>query len=486
MRNGVRGGTIGRTVGSWRAPRSLLTAVCAATIMLAAFPATSHCQSDSVAPPDTLEHPRPVALHATIRGWGESTWLLILDRSAADGGRLTNRGILQRFHEAIDAEYWLDQISTRYGPVDEYRWQRSPSGARFWTGSINHQDLIAGLVIKAPVDLGRGWTVALRFDKEDTPPIDRNFLRLEFAKAWRGGASAFFEGSLEAYKPEMDLTLGGGFADQAGEVSASVTWLDAFNDVIYQGLEVWPGFADTAIDYEKQAFALRATAERRFGPHLRLEADAAVMLPARVRAYRQLAADSGFVQAEEFAFVAGLAEWAFSPKLSAGGFANWVRAVTDRTPLPQGGPENDYHLVEQTTRAGAYALWQVLRDWRIEAWVVHEWRPERRELRGGVGEDVDYEDRAWRGSAGVVYRAPGGFRAEAAFEMDLRDVIRGEGQVPKGQSLDHHNTRLRLEIGWEFGARFRAEAGYRIDLDGDEYTHGDWYDGAHGGFILHW
>ncbi len=103
-----------------------------------------------------------------------------------------------------------------------------------------------------------------------------------------------------------------------------------------------------------------------------------------------------------------------------------------------------------------------------------------------VGEDVDYEDRSWLGAAALTFRLPVGFRAEGAFEMDLRDVIRGDGQVPLAQSLDYHNTRLRLEIGWEFGTRFRAEAGYRIDLDGDNYSHGDWFDGAHGAFIVHW
>ncbi|NIM49380.1 MAG: hypothetical protein GTN78_01945 [Gemmatimonadales bacterium] len=118
--------------------------------------------------------------------------------------------------------------------------------------------------------------------------------------------------------------------------------------------------------------------------------------------------------------------------------------------------------------------------------MAHEWRLETRESRLVVGEDVDYEDRSWLGAAALTFRLPVGFRAEGAFEMDLRDVIRGDGQVPLAQSLDYHNTRLRLEIGWEFGTRFRAEAGYRIDLDGDNYSHGDWFDGAHGAFIVHW
>ena len=451
-------------------------------------PGRALAQADSAsAPADSAARTRAdtAALHATIAGWAEETWLLILDRGGADGGRLTERGILLRFHEGIDAEYWADQISTRYGLVDEYRWQTSASGARFWSGSINMVDMIDGFEIKAPASLGRGWTAAVRFDQGRSPPIDRNLLRLRFTKTW-GRPFVFFGGSLHAYKPELDLTLGAGLADPGGRTTVSLTWLDSFSDAIYQGLEVWEGFADTAIDYERQAFALRAAVERRLGRHFRAEVDAAVMLPARIRAYAQVAPDSGFVQREEFAFAAGLVEWAFTPRLAVGGIAHWVRAVTDRSPLPDGGAENDYLLTEETTRLGAYVLWRPLRDWRFESWVTHEWRPERRDYRGGAGDDVNYEDRAWRGSTGVTYRAPAGFRAEAAFEMDLRDVIRGDGQVPAQESLDHHNTRIRLEIGWEFGNTLRVEAGYRIDLDGDDYQDKSWYDGAHGGFILHW
>jgi hypothetical protein len=436
--------------------------------------------SPAVAQTDTT------TLHATIKGWAERTWLLIADRGAADGGRLTDRGILIRFHEQIDAEYVLDNVSARFGLTDEYAWWQRSSGVRYWTGSVNHQDLISGFEVKAPVELGRGWTVAARFDKEDTPPINRNFVRIGFRKQWRSGPFIVFGGSLQSFKPEIDLTAGGGFKDPGGEARLTLTWLDAFNDAIYQGLVVYEGFADTAVDYEKQAFALRASVERRVGRHLRVEADGAVKIPSQIRAYRQVAPDSGFRQEEEFAFVGGLLEWAFSPQLSAGAFASWTRAVTDRTPLPQGEPEDDYRLVEETTRLGGYALWQLLPRWRIEAWVARERRPERRTFRSGAGEDVDYEDRSWLGQFAVLYRALSGFRADAAVEMDLRDVIRGDRQVPATESLGQHNTRLRLEVGWNFATSFQLAVGYRIDLDGDDHTDHGSFDGAHGRFVLHW
>jgi hypothetical protein len=88
----------------------------------------------------------------------------------------------------------------------------------------------------------------------------------------------------------------------------------------------------------------------------------------------------------------------------------------------------------------------------------------------------------------VRWLAGFGLKAEAALELDLRDVVRGEErEVPSVESdLARHNTRLRLELGWRFGNRFWVDGGYRIDLDGDTGTDHGSFDGAHGRFALFW
>ena len=147
----------------------------------------------------------------------------------------------------------------------------------------------------------------------------------------------------------------------------------------------------------------------------------------------------------------------------------------------------DYVLTEKTTRAGGYVLLDLGDRWRTETWLAREARPERRADRSGSDGDVDYEDQSWMGAAILEYRPSGGFRAHAAFEMDLRDVLKGDGEVPvRGGSLDQHNTRLRFDLGWRFGDQFQALAGYRIDLDGDPKYNRGLFDGAHGRFVMYW
>jgi hypothetical protein len=427
------------------------------------------------------------SLHATTLGWSERTWLYVLDRGAVDGGRLSDLGWLQRFHPDIDDEQAIDEISVHPGLGDEFAWWLPANGARYWAGSINHRDLIAGMDVKARIGLGRGWRVGFTFDKEDRPGLERNLPRLAVEKQWTPGIFAFGEGTLDALKPEMDVTVGGGWRDAHGEARASVTILDAFSDVIYQGLVVWAGFADTALDYEKHPYALRGTVHRRLGGRLRVELDVGAALPSTVRAYRQTATDSGFRQDEQFGMAAGLVEWSIVPRLRAGGLARWVRTVMDRTPLPLGRPEDDFRLVERTTQVGGFVLVQLTPRWRVESWLLREVRPQTKDYRTDAQPDVDYEDRAWRGQTFVRYLARFGLKAEAAFELDVRDVIRGLGQVPSiDPSLGRHNTRLRLELGWRFGNRFWVDGGYRIDLDGDVGTDHGRFDGAHGRAVLFW
>jgi hypothetical protein len=422
-----------------------------------------------------------------VLGWADRTWLYLLDRGAVEGGRLNDQGVLMRFHTDIDDEYAIDDISVRPGLTDQYHWQYAENGARYWGGSINHRMLAAGMDVKAGIGLGRGWRVGFRFDKEDRPGLRRSLPRFGVEKSWRRGAFVFGEGTLLADKPEMDVSVGGGWRDRSGEVRVSFTALDAFSQAIYQGLDVDRAFAPTALDYEKQPYAVRGTVHRRLGKHLRLEVDAGAAFPSRIRAYDQIVTDSGFRQDEQFGMASGLVEWTTLRSLRVGAMATWVRTTMDRSPLPTGRPDDDFRLVEKTTQAGGYVLFSPLPRWHAEAWLLREHRPQSKEFRTAAQPNVDYEDRAWRGQMLVRYLATFGLKGEAALEMDLRDVVRGDGQVPSVEgSVGRRNTRLRLEVGWRFGNRFWVEGGYRMDLDGDVGTGHGSFDGAHGRFVMFW
>ncbi len=438
------------------------------------------------AAPHAVAQDHATPLHGTVFRWSERTWLLLLDREAIAGGRLSDDGMLGRFNAGIDDEYELDRISTAFAPTDEFIWQRRENGVRYAAGSINHRYLHSTLEARARVRLGRGWAARFRFDKEDGPSIARNLPRFALEKRWPVGISGLLEGTLTPDKPSMDVTVGARFQSSTGHVRVTATFLDAVSDAIYQGLDVHPAFADTALDYSGPPFAFRITLDQHLGHHLRVEFDGGWMPQSTVRAYSQTLPDSGFAQAEQFAMAGGLLEWTTFSAVRAGLTATWVGTEFGRNPFPFGRREDAFDLEEQTVQYGGYLLADPIPPLRLEGWVVREVRRHLKQLRDPTLEGTDYEDRSWKGQVIARFLAPIGFRASAALEFDFRDIIRGVREVPGLQPQNRHGSRLKLEVGWRLPNRVWLEGGYRLDLDGDEHTHGDWFDGAHGRVALFW
>ena len=430
-------------------------------------------------------------LQATLAGWAEDTWLRLLDRDAARDGRLSDRGILQRFNSTIDPDYQINLIRARFGLLDDAEWYRRPRGARYWGGSVNTRDFAAGAQFKEAVPLGRRWSAKVDFTKQDLPELTRSLVRLGFTRSGDGGFFSTIEGTLVPLKASSDLEVGAGWRRPHGELALYVAVLDAFNDLIYQDLKVLNAAADTALDYERQPVTVRADADWRVTPHWRLEARAGVMLPATIRAYAQLSPDSGFRQHERYGFGGVLVEWHGSERVTLGGFATYVRAVTDRAPLPDGRALDDFRLTERTLEAGGLLLARVAPDWVIEGWLARNWRPERRTYRAPPGApaappDVDYEDVAWSGQAALERRPARGFTGGLTYELDLRDVTRGAGGVAAREgSLARHNNEVRFEFGWRAAGRWAFQLGLGFDLDPGMWPRG-WFGGGHGRFILYW
>jgi hypothetical protein len=252
--------------------------------------------------------------------------------------------------------------------------------------------------------------------------------------------------------------------------------LDAFNDFVYQVLEVWPGFAETAVDHERQPFAMRASFDLSPLTSVRLYGDVGALLQSRFRSYDQREPERGFRQSEQYGHVGGVLEFSIGPQIRTGVMGTYVRAMTNREPLTAGEASDDYSLLEQTAQTSAFVLADLAARWRLETWIGHTWRPERRDYGDEGQANVDYEDRAWSGAATGRYRAPSGLRADLAVEMDLRNVIRGDEQVPRLEFLGRDNSNQRLIL----------DLGFRVDVDGDSQDHHKVFDGAHGRFVMRW
>ena len=454
-------------------PITPLRAVLALLFLLPAATTPARAQSDTL------------GLHTTLAGWADDALLHILDRDAARGGRLSDRGILQRFWFDIDPDYQINLMRMRFDLVDDDEWSRHASGVRYWSGSINTRDEAIEAEFKARVQLADRWSADVNLRHQSLLELTRSLVRLRVRHTAGSGVYTALEGAFSFHKPSSDVGFVAGWQRGNNQIEIALTALDAFNNFIYGGLKVENTPADTALDYQRQPFLLHAQADLSLGPRWRIEGRAGVMRPTTVRAFVQAVPDSGFLQDERYGYAGVLAEWLPSNHMTASGFATVIRAVTNRTPLPNGGPVNDYRLTERTAELGGSLLVRPAPRWLLEGWLGRSWRPEGRVYRSGAAPDVNYEDVAWSGQAVVMYRPAQGFTSSLALDLDDRSVVRGDGEVPSHEPLTRHNSEIRFDFGWRFPNRSLFDLGLGFDLDPGIYPRG-WFGGAHGRFVLYW
>ena len=85
----------------------------------------------------------------------------------------------------------------------------------------------------------------------------------------------------------------------------------------------------------------------------------------------------------------------------------------------------------------------------------------------------------------VMYRPTHGFTGSVGLDVDRRNVVRGDGEVPSPEPIGRHNSEIRADFGWRFANRSLFALGLGFDLDPGIYPRG-WFGGAHGRFALYW
>ena len=417
---------------------------------------------------------------ATLRDWEQQMRLAIFDRGGSFSGRTGDRGILERFNEAMDAEYDLDVISSTFSLTETYEWYQRANGARYWGGSIDHLQLVQGADLRTEVPLGGTWSADVWFTHEHSLRVRRNLLWLGFSKRFsEHGTRAFLQGTLSAEKPEADIEAGFVWSSGRSEVTFAIAALDLFSDLIYQDLEVDPRIEDQALDYTAHPFTARLAADLSLGPTFRIEAFGLILTPTTLLVESQTRPGTGFEQDERYAYAGGQLAWQPSQRSAIGGFATWVRARTHRAPLSTGSPDDDFDLTESSWSAGIYAIHRFQARFALESWLAHVWRDEDRLLPDAATTGIAYMERTWASRNSLIYRAASGFRGDLGLDFTARNAD-DPAPVPTLEPLEKNNFRLRGDLGWHFDGRAMFLVGGNLDLD--EMS----FDGAHGRFMLFW
>jgi len=430
----------------------------------------------------------PPLLHATLRGWADYHWLHILNRSGARGGRFSDLGILRRFHPDTETEYVLNLISNRFTLSENYDWYRRDRGFRWVGGSVTSQGLMQSMEFKIAVPITGGWNADVWYNREANVPANLDVMRIAIGHRWQSGLYVFAGPAIVTHKPDADVLLGAGWRSTSGapgEFSLTFGALDRFNNYVYDVLGV--PTSDTTLIYEQYPHIVRATAEFEIASRIRIEGHAALQFPSTLRAFVKSDPDSGFEQVERFGYAGGLLEYTIERWGSVGTIFHYVRAETERSQLPKGLPEDNFTRTESEMWLGAYLLLRPFPFLEFEGWLARNWRPE--ELQSAAGSprpDIDYEDRAWSGMATLTYGKATGFTADLGLVYDVREIVRGAGQLPTDHDIGRSNTRLRMDVGWRLDRRAYVYIGTAFDLDaGSVFFKRGPPDGYRARFVVH-
>src|SRR3989454_4436832 len=202
-----------------------------------------------------------LGLHTTLAGWADDALLTILDRDGARGGRMNDRGILQRFRSDLDPNYQINLMHMRFNLVDDDEWYRHTSGARYWSGSVNTRDEAIGAEFKARAPLGGRWAADVNLRHQSLLELTRSLVRLRVRRTVRSGMYTALDGAFSFRKPSSDLGLAAGWQRGNSQVEIALTALDAFNNFIYGGLKVQNPPAGPALGYRRQPFLLPRPAD---------------------------------------------------------------------------------------------------------------------------------------------------------------------------------------------------------------------------------
>jgi len=221
------------------------------------------------------------------------------------------------------------------------------------------------------------------------------------------------------------------------------------------------------------------------GQHVRVEAHGVLVTPATLKQFEGRSKTDGFQQREEIVYAGGLVEWRPQPSFALGGSATTIRAESVRDRLSPAVPVDEYRLLEQTTRLGAFTAWWLARRWVLDGWFLRTWRKEQRDYRDAGLQDVDYVLSQWTASTKVTYMVPSGFQTNVGLEWDKCAEPRGRKLVPATGDLTTEHFRIRYDFGWRVQENFSFLLGVALDVDA-ERGQGASFGGGRAKFTLYW
>lgn len=425
---------------------------------------------------------------------------MVIDREHAFGDRYFDRGVFRHITPLIDREYDLDMMAYRFRPAEDARWQQASGGIRMRAGSVERDLWAIKTEIKNTVPLGENGSHLFSIEGvlQEDPQASRSLLEMSYGYALSKKHAIGLRHTFTRYKAGLDVTPFYAYASPTwGRAEVEFTFLDAYNNFIYEQLGINTDVLDVVKTYDQKPYLLQltyASPERyRLGGELivgwRTESTAT---------FDSQLSDFRFSETERVHYVSALLEYRLTEPVAAGLYlkrdASRLSRVTGSDSL-----NTDYANRQTHQRIGAY----VRGEWDHVRGEVYAFTGRYDDSQTGDGFDTsiisqsfDLDTEMWALSARLIYDARGWpyvglqyFR----FRRDLnvpRTTVLAREWTKKYYSAGPNHERLVALIGHRFG-RGSVAMGIGYDLDADPIRYLDdespkYFDNGYFRFAMTW
>ena len=455
--------------------------------------------ADTVARAADIVLSRTRQQHVTLSGWAADRRLQMMARRHAFGDRTYDRGVFRHITPLMDDEYVLDMSNYRFSPLEDYTWQRLPSGIRVSTGSIVRAEWGILTEMKHTADIGDGHALRIDAVMQQDGQADRSFIEFNYERAFTPKHRAGIRHSFSNYKPDFDISLFYEYGTPwKGRVRTEVTMLDAYNNLIFSTLQTAEKDEPYVRIYDRipvlgqfslhtpQRYPVRAEVHAGWQPESELAVEAQANPADRYR------------DQEAAHYIGALVEYSRGP-VTTGLMVQRDWATLAREGL--GADVTANYVTEQRLQRGGVFMIGTWRSFRGEAWVFLEDYYDR-----NTGDDfslatiersMNYtEDRTnYRMRIAYVPAQTGWYTSLEYLgvrrTLSRRSWIMGNQWSNHWYSLGPSDYRMAGVAGYRFGSGAVA-FGVNFDLDGDHNVNAgpDYnkkrFDNAYLRFALSW
>lgn len=438
----------------------------------------------------------------TMRQWEDEILMMIRDREGSAGGRLFDRGIQRRYTPRMDHEYAIDIRGARFSPEEDARFFEARSGIRSFAASTDKSHFATITDVRHVLSIADRHELYFRGRQQEDLRADRFFVQGGFTFNIHRAHHIGFTQTMGSFKPDLDSEI---FYESRepgiGRLRVGVIFLDAFNNLIHDGLGVDPALQDTLRSYRNAPRMIRTQWQ---SPRLGIMSmEAYIGLQPRTASSITTHSDPTFRldQNERFGYglVSVMADWG---RIRGSAYiAAWRERSSFRADASS-SLTRDYAISQRETWYGLRFTGKtpVSANRRIEVVIdaaLNRYRDHQTgdDFTGASIEEAFHlrEDRLeLEARIGWVPESTG-FRASLRWLSDHRNYMEGI------DVLERHylkfaqwspNSRISLMIGYDYRQMFRLEVGASFDVDGDAfYSDGRGltrFDGGFGRLQLLW